>query len=366
MKRRMPRVIAVLALLAGGGFLVAASGLVPVGASSDHWPLTRWLLQFGMRRSVATHSLLIDVPPLDDPALVLKGATHYHTGCRSCHGSPEHPHPVIAQAMRPAALYLPERVAHWEDAELFYLVKHGVKFTGMPAWPAQQRDDEVWALVAFLRRFPELDVAEYRRLALGAGPSPTEAAPIILSDGLDASRAALLEDCTRCHGADGLGRGSAFPWLAGQPSDHLCNALVAYARGERYSGIMQPIAAGLEVEAIRELAEHFAGLPPAQLPPGDAAAIARGESIALHGIPSQRVPSCVDCHGPSSTRPNPAYPLHAGQPADYLVLQLELFKGGRRGGSAYAALMRPIASRLTAEQMRDVAAYYASLPADAR
>ena len=86
--------------------------------------------------------------------------------------------------------------------------------------------------------------------------------------------------------------------------------------------------------------------------------------IAHQGIPSQRVPSCVDCHGPNSTQRNAAYPRHAGQHADYLVLQLELFKGDQRGGSAYASLMRPIASRLTTEQMRDVAAYYASLSAE--
>jgi cytochrome c553 len=53
----------------------------------------------------------------------------------------------------------------------------------------------------------------------------------------------------------------------------------------------------------------------------------------------------------------------AGQYASYLILQLELFKKGYRGGSAYAHLMRPVAARLNAEQMRDVALYYESLPA---
>jgi cytochrome c553 len=53
----------------------------------------------------------------------------------------------------------------------------------------------------------------------------------------------------------------------------------------------------------------------------------------------------------------------AGQHADYLVLQLELFKKEHRGGSAYAHLMRPVATRLTPQQMRDVALYYESLPA---
>ena len=92
-------------------------------------------------------------------------------------------------------------------------------------------------------------------------------------------------------------------------------------------------------------------------------AIESGKAIASRGIPRQRVPACVACHGPGATRRNPIYPILAGQYADYLVLQLELFNKGYRGGSAYAHLMRPVATRLTHEQMRDVALYYASLPA---
>ena len=88
--------------------------------------------------------------------------------------------------------------------------------------------------------------------------------------------------------------------------------------------------------------------------------LARGRRIAERGIPEQRVPSCMDCHGPSGTRRRAAYPLLAGQPADYLQLQLELFSAGQRGGSEYAHLMRSVATRLKPDQMRDVAEYYAS------
>ena len=128
---------------------------------------------------------------------------------------------------------------------------------------------------------------------------------------------------------------------------------------------MEPIAAGLSREEMRELALYYGSLQePAPSPPhqDSALAIERGKAIAQRGIPSQRVPSCADCHGPGATRRNPVYPVLAGQYADYLVLQLELFKKEQRGGSAYAHLMRPVAARLTPEQMRDVALYYASLP----
>ena len=351
-----------------GGFLVAASGIVPIKASSGHWAITQWFLSFSMHRSVVTHTAGMTVPSLDEPRLVLKGAGHYDFGCRPCHGSPELPHPRVAQAMTPHPPYLPPEISKWEPEELFYIVKHGVKLTGMPAWPAQQRDDEVWAMVAFLRALPELDAEAYQRLAAGAAGPNEEGAPAQRLLGPVERLPVpdiIAESCARCHGVEGLGRGlGAFPMLAGQRPAYLHAALQAYARGERHSGIMEPIAAGLDAGTMRELARYYARLEsplPARQEPEDLAAIRRGERIAQRGVPSQGVPSCSDCHGPGTAPRNPFYPALAGQYADYLVLQLELFKQEHRGGSAYAHLMRPVAERLTPEQMRDVAAYYASL-----
>lgn len=363
MKRRVVKFAFIALALAVGGFLVAASGLIPVKASSGHWPITEWFLRFAMRRSVATHSLFVKVPPLDDHALVLKGATHFDIGCRSCHGAPGERPPRMAQAMLPRPPELVPRIQASNPKRLFYVVKHGLKFTGMPAWPAPHRDDEVWAVVAFLLKLPSIDSAEYRRLVRAdTSAQPSSVAPAALET--PAPRIPI-QTCVNCHGRDGLGRGSpAFPRLAGQREEYLRNAIAAYARGMRHSGIMGPVAANLDETMIRELAGYYARLTPSSAgTPGsdsDAAAIARGRTIANEGIRDRRVPACIECHGPTGRRHKPAYPLLHGQPADYLVRQLELFKQGRRGGSGYAHLMEPVASRLDPEQMRDVAKYFES------
>ncbi len=362
-------VLTLAALFAGGvvlGGIVFASGIVSIKASSGHWPVTEWFMHTGLERSVALHSIGIKPPPLDDSDLIIKGAAHFEIGCRPCHGSPGLPQPRIASQMTPHSPNLGALIPNWEPNELFYIVKHGVKFTGMPAWPALHRDDEVWAVVAFLQKLPQLNEAEYRRLAQG-DPRPT--APMEQLEGTEQTPSAVLQTCARCHGREGVARGSgAFPHLAGQRAEYLANAMNAYAAAQRHSGLMQPVALGLDQEKIRALADYYSrqSLPPPPAPsPADAAAIARGQAIAEHGIPAQKVASCIDCHGPGGRRQKAAYPRLAGQPADYLFLQLELFKKGHRGGSAYAHLMQAVAPRLTEAQMRDVALYFSSLSSPA-
>jgi cytochrome c553 len=358
----------ILVLLLGLGVvgsIIVVSGVTPITASSGHWSITERFLGFAMRRSVATHSLGIEVPPLDDPDLVLRGATHYEVGCRSCHGSPGMRPPRIPRAMTPHPPDLISVVRERRARELFYVVKHGVKFTGMPAWPAQQRDDEVWSVVAFLQKLPDLDEHAYQGLIGGELPAT---APIESLGGAravpEAPPRAAAEMCARCHGVDGVGRDGAFPRLAGQRREYLQRALEAYASGERHSGTMEPIAAGLGAEQLRELARHYSELAPPSPDIGnepDLAAIDRGRTIAHDGVPAQRVPSCVDCHAQQGTRPQGAYPTLAAQPADYIVLQLELFARGHRGGSDHAHLMQAVAPRLTPQQMRDVALFFESL-----
>lgn len=365
MKDRLKTVLGVLALLAVGGFLVAASGIVPIKASSGHWAITRWFLRFGMERSTATHSLGIETPDLNDRSLVLKGAGHYETGCRSCHGAPGAPQPPIARAMTPTPPELVARIREDDPAELFHVVKHGIKFTGMPAWTSQPRDDEVWAMVAFLLELPRLDMAGYRELVHGAAGHAHDGTALDQPPPAPGTPARVAQTCARCHGHEGEGRGDgAFPRLAGQRRDYLVNALDAYARGKRHSGIMQPVAAPLSDELIRNLSDYYAALdrPLVRRTPGaDRALLERGRAIAERGIPERRVPSCIECHGPKGTKTKPAYPSLAGQYADYLLLQLRLFKNDQRGGSDYAHLMDDVVHGLEPDDMRAVAAYFASI-----
>lgn len=354
--------LTVLALLASGlagAFLFAWLGVYNVAASTGHFRIVDLFLHFGMENSVKTRAPDTTLARRDDDDLIRLGAGHFHGGCAYCHGAPGSPITQLSAGMLPPPPDLSEKAALWTDGELFWIIKHGLKYTGMPGWPALEREDEVWALVAFLRRLPALDEKAYRALALGEVASePQDGRAIATGQGsIDA-----VDACARCHGAKAAPPSSLVPTLHGQPKTMIASALRSYLAGERPSGVMRTAASGLSEGAIDELAAHFAALPaPAAHghASADPAAVERGAVLAREGAPSLGVPACLSCHGPEAL---PSYPRLAGQPARYLAVQLGVWRAGMNDRSETGAIMAPIARRLSPQQADDLAAYFASLP----
>lgn len=361
------RVLAALAALAVVGLcvivLAAWSGVYNVAASRGHWAVVDLFLRFAMRNSVQAHAPDIQPPRLDDADLVRLGAGHFYGGCAYCHGAPGTPINPISQSMLPPPPVLREQLGLWTDQELFWIIKHGIKYAGMPAWVAQDRDDEVWALVAFLRRLPGLDPQAYLALALGdvAIEPPNGRRTAIGQRSTN-----VVEACGRCHGFDDRPPDSALvPRLHGQSRDMLFHALQAYASGERHSGIMQPIAIGLSQTEMRELADYYSGLPAPPRrddAPAQGALLEAGERLALQGDEAAEIPACLSCHGAAAL---PIYPRLAAQHAPYMANQLRAWQRGPKGRTATDAIMAPIARRLSEQQIVALSAYFASLPADA-
>jgi len=344
--------------------LVVVSGVVPIKASSRHWAITAAFLDFAKTRSVATSSWGIRAPALDDEASILKGASHYETACLPCHGGPGRSIPPVVTAMTPPPPELDEpRLARWSPEELFSIVKHGIKFTGMPGWPAQQRDDEMWAMVAFLRRLPGLDAAVYRQMVYGDALQSENAS----KSAADAIPTPVRDLCSRCHGIKGTGRGAgAIPSIAGQRSAYLYASLQAFRERRRFSALMSEIAARLNDDAMREVAVYYeqqAAREPE--PPRDEMAAGRGRKIAPNGIPERDIPACIECHGPTALPKNPVYPRLISQHSAYLRSQLTLLQERRRGGTLNVNLMHTFVSRLHDSEIRDAAEYYAAVSAAA-
>lgn len=323
---------------AGALFLLAIplTGVLDHAVHSGGRGLVDWYNQLAARQAIALRSAMTAVPDLEDPGMVARGAGHFELVCAACHGSPQAPPAQLAQDLSPA----PPQLTGWRpDARLFQTVKHGIRHTAMPAWPTDMRDDEVWDMVAFLRRLPTMDAETYALLAHGnAEPG----------------------SCASCHGEAGQGRDGAFPRLDIQSAEYIANTLVAFRNGSRPSGTMMAAARQLTDQEITELADLYGRSIPQPPPEGNDL----GRTIALEGIVSRDIPACEECHGATARAD---FPRIAGQPADYLKRQLELFQkyGAARGG-AHADIMAKVVEdvleegphRLEPEAIEALAEYY--------
>lgn len=144
-----------------------ATGLYNVGADSEYTGLMHLALAAVRERSVDAHADDVTVPPLDSPKMISDGASDYDEMCTGCHLAPG----MAENEMRPGMNPKPPVLAKYppdSPAEAFWVIKHGIKMTGMPAWGVTHTDAEIWNIVAFLNKLPTLSPQAYRALVASA------------------------------------------------------------------------------------------------------------------------------------------------------------------------------------------------------
>jgi mono/diheme cytochrome c family protein len=179
--------VLVIAVLGYLGFIY--SGVYDIAATDPHWGITRWAMETVRTRSIKAHAAGVRVPPgLDNPAKLAMGVEHFAMHCAVCHGAPGVPKGDIAAGLYPQPADLAVAATLYSDGELFWILKHGIKMTGMPAW-SDHSDDELWATVAFLKKLKSgLSEREYGELVKanmmrgmkhqpGGGAAPPPSAP---------------------------------------------------------------------------------------------------------------------------------------------------------------------------------------------
>ena len=126
-----------------------------------------------MRQSVRLRARGIEVPRLDDEQLVLRGAACFRDKCQQCHGAPGVAQDDIGKSMQPLPGPLVDARHHWNARELYWVTKHGIKMSGMPAWEYRLAEEDLWAVVAFLAAPARSDGAAV--CASRRGPRPPAA-----------------------------------------------------------------------------------------------------------------------------------------------------------------------------------------------
>jgi mono/diheme cytochrome c family protein len=159
--------LALVLIVVGAGAFIW-SGAYNIAADDPHWPLTEWLMDTARDRSIAAQTSDVVVPALDDESLIRAGAGNYDAMCAGCHLQPGVERSEASVGLYPAP---PNLTRHRTDdaARAFWVIKHGIKMSGMPAWGLSMEDEHIWGMVAFIRQLPDLSQERYRELVAASG-----------------------------------------------------------------------------------------------------------------------------------------------------------------------------------------------------
>jgi mono/diheme cytochrome c family protein len=141
------------------------SGVYDIGADTPHSVPVKKALQSLRERSIAVRAQALELPPgLDDGVRAAAGASHYAEMCAVCHLAPGMLHSELRDGLypQPPSLIEPTRS---DPRTMFWVIKHGIKMSAMPAWGKSHDDDAIWSIVAFVRQLPSLSPSDYRALA---------------------------------------------------------------------------------------------------------------------------------------------------------------------------------------------------------
>jgi mono/diheme cytochrome c family protein/ketosteroid isomerase-like protein len=171
MKRFKRTLIAIAALIAIGVIgtsVFVYSGAYNIGADDPHTRPMFALMQTLRQRSIHVRSQDIALPNLNDETLILEGGGQYAAMCTGCHLSPGMPDSEIRPGLYPQPPNLSQVRVDPRDA--FWVIKHGIKMSAMPAWGMSHDDATIWSMVAFLQKLPDMTPAQYRDLVAKAPP----------------------------------------------------------------------------------------------------------------------------------------------------------------------------------------------------
>jgi mono/diheme cytochrome c family protein len=164
--------LAILAAIAAAVFFLG--GYYNVAASAEDPGVVRWALTQARTASIARHAQDEAPTNIDDPETVKAGARAFSTlGCVNCHGAPGVKWAKFSEGLHPDPPDLKDVVGETTPSQLFWVIKNGINMTGMPSFAAAgAKDNDIWAVVAFLKKLPSVSEADYK--AWTASGTPTQ------------------------------------------------------------------------------------------------------------------------------------------------------------------------------------------------
>jgi mono/diheme cytochrome c family protein len=156
-------VVVILLLGALGAALFVESGIYNIGADDHHTTATVALIAQLRDRSIQTRLRSIEPQLAATPAMIQSGAEHYAVLCVGCHLAPGLTKSDLRTGLYPHPPNLAQEDIQ-ESRRAFWIIKHGIKMSAMPAWSKTLEDAEIWEVVAFVRKMPSMTAQDYQQL----------------------------------------------------------------------------------------------------------------------------------------------------------------------------------------------------------
>ncbi|MEC4677793.1 MAG: cytochrome c [Nitrospirota bacterium] len=141
------------------GLMVMFSGWFNVSTVWKDPALVQWVLATTSANSVASRAKNIEVPSLGSEEQIKKGFQSFRAMCAGCHTPPGDDPTPMAQGLNPEAPDLAKSLK--SPAEFFWVLKNGIRMTGMPGWGESHTDEQLWEMVSFIGELPEMTFLDY-------------------------------------------------------------------------------------------------------------------------------------------------------------------------------------------------------------
>jgi mono/diheme cytochrome c family protein len=167
LKHVLATTVILILLMAGAIAVFIGTGVYNFAADVPHTELVSNLIETMRERSIETRIASIQVPDIADDAAILRGAGNYDAMCVQCHRAPGINDTELSRGLYPSPPNLSKESPG--AAHAFWVIKHGVKASGMPAWGKSMSDKDLWDLAGFLQVLPKLDEPKYRAMVGKSG-----------------------------------------------------------------------------------------------------------------------------------------------------------------------------------------------------
>ena len=153
-----------LAVLAIAGAAFVGSGVYDIGADDHHTKITLSIIEQLRERSIVARSKSIEAHYVEDPVRIAAGAQHYSALCVGCHLAPGVTQSEVRRGLYPHPPNLAQEDLQ-QAQRAFWIIKHGIKMSAMPAWGKTLDDAAIWDTVAFIRKMPYMTSETYQQLS---------------------------------------------------------------------------------------------------------------------------------------------------------------------------------------------------------